>query len=229
MPSSHPAASLGELILPGIPSWCPVLSGVPCTEGRPGPQSWILSPLLGSQELPEEEAETDFSSRLPAAHLIGKDLKGSPRMLALLPTVPLLLSLQGSLSDLLHHLWSLKRPPSSPPAFHLLASLLELSKPLLHLPTTPPPGSAPHTLVPSVPSPKSLQRWRVRPRPAPGLGFCWGLTDPTLPPVHPPRSPGPGSFFQNPAPERRQAPFSPQAPGRRGKGWAGRRRKKRRS
>ncbi|NP_001028682.1 lymphotoxin-beta [Canis lupus familiaris] len=31
---------------------------------------------LGSQELPEEEAEADFSSRLPAAHLIGAWTKG---------------------------------------------------------------------------------------------------------------------------------------------------------
>ncbi|CAK7310281.1 lymphotoxin-beta isoform X1 [Vulpes vulpes] len=31
---------------------------------------------LGSQELPDEEAEADFSSRLPAAHLIGAWTKG---------------------------------------------------------------------------------------------------------------------------------------------------------
>lgn len=44
------------------------------------------SALTGSQELPENEAETDLSPRLPAAHIISKDLTNmkSPRMLVLL-------------------------------------------------------------------------------------------------------------------------------------------------
>lgn len=53
---------------------------VPCplrgtTHGwLPHPQSWTLS-LPGSQEQSEEEAETDLSPRLPAAHIIGKDFR----------------------------------------------------------------------------------------------------------------------------------------------------------
>lgn len=46
------------------------------------------SPLSESRELPvEEEAETDLSPRLPAAHLIGKDLIDLKS-----PRVPVLLS-----------------------------------------------------------------------------------------------------------------------------------------
>lgn len=50
-----------------------------------GPDPFVdSSPLPGFQELPEQDAETDPSPKLPAAHLIGKDPidLNSPRGLA---------------------------------------------------------------------------------------------------------------------------------------------------
>lgn len=101
----------------GWPPWPPIVDS---------------SPLPGTQVLPEEEAGTGFSSRLPAAHLIGKDLIDSQGCSSARPN-PFAPLLRGCVSDLLHHRLSLTLLPYS-----LLASLLEQAKPGLDLPTTAP-------------------------------------------------------------------------------------------
>ncbi|XP_025718348.1 lymphotoxin-beta [Callorhinus ursinus] len=77
------ATSLVTLLLAVPITVLAVLALVPQEQGRglvtgttdPGARAQAQQ-RLGSQELPEEEAETDFSSRLPAAHLIGAWTKG---------------------------------------------------------------------------------------------------------------------------------------------------------
>ncbi|XP_032254415.1 lymphotoxin-beta isoform X1 [Halichoerus grypus] len=77
------ATSLVTLLLAVPITVLAVLALVPQEQGQglvtgttdPGAQAQAQQ-RLGSQELPEEEAETDFSSRLPAAHLIGAWTKG---------------------------------------------------------------------------------------------------------------------------------------------------------
>nr|XP_019571178.1 PREDICTED: lymphotoxin-beta isoform X1 [Rhinolophus sinicus] len=62
---------------------CPLRG--PCMDG--GPDPFVdSSPLPGFQELPEQDAETDPSPKLPAAHLIGKTRPGSPQHTAPHPT-----------------------------------------------------------------------------------------------------------------------------------------------
>ncbi|XP_045862478.1 lymphotoxin-beta isoform X1 [Meles meles] len=77
------ATSLVTLLLAVPITVLAVLALVPQEQGgglvtgtaEPGAQAQAQQ-RLGSQKLPEEEAETDFSSRLPAAHLIGAWTKG---------------------------------------------------------------------------------------------------------------------------------------------------------
>lgn len=135
------------------------------------------SPLPGSQELPEEkEAETDFSSRLPAAHLIGNccpqleslcsfiaGLGFRPASPPLVPKVPTFRS--SRIPSSCFPPGAVKTPPGSLPP--------------------PPPRSAPHTRVPLVPSPKSLQRWRRTPSPRSPARFLQGVKSPLSPSCSP--------------------------------------------
>ncbi|VFV45766.1 lymphotoxin-beta-like isoform 1 [Lynx pardinus] len=132
------ATSLVTLLLAVPITVLAVLALVPQEQGGqvtgtadPGAQAQAQQ-RLGTQVLPEEEAGTDFSSRLPAAHLIGKDLIDSQGCSSARPN-PFAPLLRGCVSDLLHHRLSLTLLPYS-----LLASLLEQAKPGLDLPTTAP-------------------------------------------------------------------------------------------
>ncbi|KAF6364798.1 lymphotoxin beta [Rhinolophus ferrumequinum] len=81
-PSSHSSASLDTVLLPVSRNpvsrpWalapCPLRG--PCMGGGPDPLV-DSSPIPGFQELPEQDAETDPSPKLPAAHLIGAWTQG---------------------------------------------------------------------------------------------------------------------------------------------------------